>query len=372
MLFLLFSLFIYFCRYDTLLVRMKKVLVDLSILKHLNCGLGQVAYNYATYFGKHASEFDFEIHLLVPKSYVGSFGDDVYYHVSREIYTIFPFLLPKFDVWHSIHQLSRFKPSRRSTKNILTIHDLNFLYEKEGASLDKYTQRLQKKINRASRLLCISQFAKNDVVNYFHPQKDIEVLYNGVEALSASDEKQPHLPEPDKKFLFTIGQIMPKKNFHVLLDAMKRLPDYTLYLAGKNTTEYADMIRNRIQDEAISNVYLLGEILHSEKIWLYNHCEAFVFPSLFEGFGLPIIEAMFFGKPVISSDRTSLKEIGSDHVFFMDTFEPDHIASKIKEAIAAFQQHPDLAIRNEEYARSFSYDKHLGRYVEIYRELLKQ
>ncbi len=350
---------------------MKKVLIDLSILKHLNCGLGQVAYNYAKYFEKHAKELDFEVHLLVPKAYKGSFGSDVFYHESKELYTIFPCLLPRFDVWHSIHQLSRFKVSRRSTKNILTIHDLNFIYEKEGATLVKYTKRLQKKIDRANKLMCISNFAKDDVVKHFHPSKEIEVLYNGVEFLSSRDEKQPNMHGKEgRKFLFTIGQLMPKKNFHVLLDAMKLLPEYTLFIAGKNNTEYADMMQKRIEEEHIDNVVLLGEILHSEKVWLYNHCDAFLFPSLFEGFGLPIIEAMYFKKPVLSSDKTSLKEIGAGHAIFMEDFEAEHIAEKVRTAIDQFQTDPSLAIRNEEYARSFSYEKHLGRYIEIYRELL--
>lgn len=349
---------------------MKKVLVDLSILKHLNCGLGQVAFNYAKYFEQNAKKLDFEIHLLVPKKFVGSFGEDVFYHESKEIYTIMPSLLPKFDVWHSIHQLSRFKPSRGSTKNILTIHDINFMYEKQGAAQEKRIKKLTKKINRADKIVCISNFAKNDTEKYFQVGKPIEVLYNGVEFLSPDKEKAPNLPGSGKKFIFTIGQLLPKKNFHVLLDAMKLLPEYNLYIAGKNSTEYAAMIQKRIEEEHIENVFLLGEILHSEKVWLYNHCEAFVFPSLFEGFGLPIIEAMYFHKPVISSDKTSLKEIGAGHVFFLENFEADHIAGKIKSSIQEFNGNASLAEQNEIYAKSFSYEKHLNRYVEIYKEML--
>lgn len=350
---------------------MKKVLIDLSVLKHLNCGLGQVAYNYAKYFELNAKSLDFEVHLLVPKSYMGAFGNDVFYHQARELQTIFPFLFPKFDVWHSIHQLSRFKPSRCSTQTILTIHDLNFLYEKDASKIQKYSKRLATKIHRANKLVCISNFAKEDVEKHFSSDKPIEVLYNGVEFMSAEVEKKPaSFHENGRKFLFSIGQLMPKKNFHVMLDAMKQLPEYDFYLAGKDTTEYATMMKKRIEDEHIENVFLLGEILHSEKVWLYNHCEAFVFPSLLEGFGLPIIEAMFFEKPVVSSDKTSLKEIGADHVTFIDRFDPDYIAAQVKKAISEFNE--EKAFSNCEYAKSFSYEKHLGRYVEIYRELLSK
>lgn len=350
---------------------MGKVLIDLSILKHLNCGLGQVAYNYAKYYQAHAKDLDYEVHLLLPKSFVNAFGPDVHYHVSREIYKIFPALLPRFDVWHTIHQLARQAPSRQSTRNILTIHDLNFLYEKKGKTKEKYIRKITKRIKRADKITCISNFAKNDVEQNFPIDHPIEVIYNGVEFMSPSAEKRPNLPCADeKKFLFTIGQLLPKKNFHTLLDVMKLMPEYNLIIAGKNSTEYAKMIQKRIEDEGITNVFLLGEILHAEKVWLYNHCEAFVFPSLFEGFGLPIIEAMFFGKPVISSDKTSLKEIGADHVFFWENFEPEHMAERIREAIEQFKNNPSMALDNKAYAESFSYEKHLGRYNEIFRELM--
>lgn len=347
----------------------KRVLVDLSSLKHLNCGLGQVAYNYGRYFGSHASCLDFEVHLLLPRKFIGAFGNDVKYHNSRSLLSKQRMRLISFDAWHSIHQLSRFRPSPRPTMNILTVHDLNFMYEKGVVKQKEYLKRLQRKIDRADRVVCISNFVKTDLLRFMRVDKPVEVLYNGVEFMSDVQEQKPQLPG-DGKFLFSIGQMMPKKNFHVLLDAMKLLPEYTLYLAGSKDTEYAEMIEGRIRDEHIENVFLLGEILHSEKVWLYNHCEAFVFPSLFEGFGLPVIEALSFGRPVVSSDSTSLKEIGGGHVFFLENFEPEHIAARIREAVSVSIGNPQMSADNMEYARSFSYEKHLGRYVEIYRELM--
>jgi glycosyltransferase involved in cell wall biosynthesis len=148
------------------------------------------------------------------------------------------------------------------------------------------------------------------------------------------------------------------------------MPEYNLYLAGKDDTPYANEIKQRIINENISNVFVTSTIRQQEKIWFYNHCYAFVFPSLFEGFGLPIIEALSFGKPVISSQETSLKEIGSDKVFFLDNFEAEHIANVIKTKSQYFYEHPELAQRDIEYANSFSYRKHMERYIEIYREML--
>lgn len=349
---------------------MKKVLIDLSVLKHINCGLGQIAYNYARYWGENARNLDFEIHFLLPKQYVGAFGDDVHYHGISWHYGLTKFFAPAYDVWHSMHQMSRFMPVSKKTRNLLTVHDINFIYEKSGKSLDKYTAKFTQRINRADRIIFISNFTRNDVLTHFPTDKPNEVVYNGVEFGNPADERKPELPfGNDRKLLFSIGQIRQKKNFHVLLDAMKLLPEYELIVAGEKGSDYAQMIDKRIADEGINNVHFIGTIHNSEKIWLYNHCEAFVFPSLFEGFGLPVIEAMSYGKPVISSDQTSLKEICADHAFILENFQPDHIAQKIKEGIEAYKD-PKLAAQNTEYAKSFTYDRHMKEYLRIYREML--
>lgn len=281
-----------------------------------------------------------------------------------------PWLMPKFDVWHSIHQLSSFQPPK-SVKNLLTIHDLNFVYEKKKKKANKYMKKILQEIKRADKITAISQYTKNDILRLIHNELAIDVIYNGVEKLYAKDEVVPQFPvDTTKPFLFSIGEIKRKKNFHVMLDAMKQMPEYNFYLAGKDNTPYAEEIKKRIKNENITNVFLTSIITQGEKIWFYNHCYAFVFPSLFEGFGLPIIEALFFKKPVISSQETSLKEIGNDAVFFLDNFSPEHIAQVTKEKSAYFYEHPEFAERNLEYANSFSYKKHMEKYIEIYQEML--
>jgi len=351
---------------------MKKVLIDLSVLKHINCGLGQIAYNYARYWSENAKNLDFEITFLLPKKYVGAFGDDVSYLTPSWIYDLSKLFLPKFDVWHSIHQMSRFRPAMLNhTKNLLTVHDINFIYEKKGRSFKRYCNKFIKRFSRADRIVFISNFTKNDVLSHFSIQKPYEIIYNGVEFGDPGSERKPQLPFADEsRFLFSIGQIRQKKNFHVLLDAMKLLPQYNLILAGEKGSAYANMIEKRIADEDIRNVFLIGAIHNAEKIWLYNHCEAFVFPSLFEGFGLPVIEAMSYGKPVISSDKTSLKEICADHAFVLENFEPDHIAGKITQAIESYRNNPQLVAKNKEYALSFTYERHMNEYIRIYREMM--
>lgn len=353
----------------TILYNYMKVLIDLSILKNVHCGLGQVALNYGYFFrDDYQPSSEEQIYLLVPANYVGAFGTKVHYVRARKIYRILPWLIGHhFDVWHAIHQLSRYQPFAKNY--ILTIHDFNFVYEKTNKKVQHYLQKIQHKVNQANHIACISQFAKSETEKFVQVNNTpISVIYNGIERIDLQTAQPPTAIIPNSHFYFSIGEIKEKKNFHVLLDIMKHIPDYHLYLAGNDQTAYAAYIRKRIQDENICNVHLLGKISQEEKIWLYAHCEAFLFPSLFEGFGLPIVEAMLFEKPVVCSHETSLVEIGNQYVtYFPKDFDPNTSASLIQSAV---KQHTALHGKQEQdYAHSFNWKQHLMAYLKLYRQL---
>jgi glycosyltransferase involved in cell wall biosynthesis len=350
----------------------KKVLVDLSILKHINCGLGQVALNYGKYFKEHYSSNEiYDLYLLVPRKMFGKFGSDVNYISSGNWRKFLPFFSLRVDVWHSIHQLSSFKPFHRCTKTILTIHDFNILYEKSGFKSKCYLRKVQQEIDEAARVVCISNFSKSETERFIDLKgKSIEVIYNGVEQFDIERTKIPVFFKNSKPFFFTIGQIKKKKNFHVLLPLMKLFPENELYIAGQTGTAYADQIQAVIRSENIFNVHLVGTVSNEERVWLYKNCEAFLFPSLFEGFGLPVIEAMYFGKPVFTTGETSLKEIGGGHTTIWDNFDPIYMKNIVDEALREFRLSPSRGEQNIEYAKSFSYEKHMESYVELYKQLL--
>ena len=352
----------------------KKVLIDLTILKHPNCGLGQIALNYGNYFQENITgEEDFVLYLLVPKNYLGSFGDKVHYIQNKKMYELFPILLPKFDVWHAIHQLVKFKPYSKKTRYLLTIHDFNFMYEKTAQKASKYMARIQKKIDRSDYITVISNFAKEEVLKYANIQsKNIEVVLNGVEVLCGKPSKQPKFIDSNyNAYFFTIGQVQEKKNFHTLVDMMKYFPEKKLYIVGHHTTSYGARIQKMIDEHKLENVSLTGTVSNEERVWLYENCEAFLFPSLFEGFGLPVIEALSFGKPVFSSKETSLAEIGGDFVYFWDSFDPIKMKEVLLEGMTDFQQNPDRALLNKQYADEFTYEKNLKTYIRIYQELMR-
>ena len=172
-----------------------------------------------------------------------------------------------------------------------------------------------------------------------------------------------------RPFFFTIGQIRRKKNFHLLVDVMRHFPEYDLYICGDAHFAYAEEVRNLIREKQVTNVFLTDVITQSEKIWLYRNCEAFLFPSEGEGFGLPVVEAMQFGKAVFAANRTSLPEVCNGHAIMWEHLDTESMVQSIREHLPDFYKDEERLTRMKEHAASFSYEKHIQAYLDLYREL---
>ncbi|MDR0685952.1 MAG: glycosyltransferase family 4 protein [Dysgonamonadaceae bacterium] len=348
----------------------KKVLINLTGFGNVHFGFGQVASGFAKYL-RAALPDDLEFVFLFRGSYVGRPDDGIKYVRLRWFHRYFPFFLPAVDVWHDIHQYCKVSPWSGRTKRILTVHDLNFLYEKPPKKARKYLCKLRRKAASADVLTAISEFTAEDIRTHLNVgQKQVRVIYNGVENLRDLPEVRPSfVADPGRKFFFTIGQVRRKKNFHVLLDAMRSFPDTDLYIVGERDGFYAEQIFARIAGENIRNVFLVGVCTESEKVWLYRHCHAFLFPSLFEGFGLPVVEAMQFGKPVFAARSTSLPEICGGHAFLWERFEPEYLSESIKDFLKVFYADEKRAEDEMKYADTFDYGTNVEAYVNLYRAL---
>lgn len=338
--------------------KVKKVLIDLLKLSNLNCGLGQVALN----FGKELSKLDttFEKHFLVPEKYIGYFGENIFYHTTDKV------LSHQFDLWHCIHQQPYLLPNK-NTKILLTIHDLNFLWEKNKIKSFLKLKKLQKLVKKVDYITFISNFTKKIVLENLNIyQIPNQVIYNGVTV------KIPDIqPKSKKQFLFSIGVFKPKKNFHSLIYMMQFLPEYKLIIAGDNKGKYFKKIKKSTNKLNLNDrIIFAGKITDEEKYKYYAECLAFVFPSLYEGFGLPIIEAMNYYCPVITSKYTSLPEIGKEYVYYFDSFDPKKLAEIVKDSIKSFYSNEIKFNQQQQYAKQYNWVKNVNEYLQIYEKLL--
>ncbi len=350
-----------------------RVLVDLGKLSNLEVGLGEVSRRFGEELGRQldaGAAADLAVDLLVPPAFHRGFGREARTRKIQAHHRLLP-VGGEYDIWHELHQDSSLRPASKRSRLLLTIHDLNFLYEKEPAKARRRLQKIQEKVDRATLVIAISQFTANEVRAHLHLKgRPVEVIPNGVPDVSSAPSLRPAFLPEGRPFLFTVCHLTAKKNVHVLLDLARLVPDRLFVLAGDRDTPYGRMLAGRVEDERIANVLLPGKVSDEEKSWLHQNAEGFLFPSLFEGFGLPVVEAMSCGKPVFASRCTALPEVAGDGGFFFETFDPAGMERTLREGLAAFRADPDgCAGRARRNAGRFRWDTTVRRYLDLYRRL---
>lgn len=216
--------------------------------------------------------------------------------------------------------------------------------------------------------MAISNFVAADVVQHFPQTADkIRVIYNGADKLLPTPGHQPAYV-PKKTFLFTIGMLTAKKNFHVLPGLLVG-NDMELIISGIDTPYRDKIITEAKQLGCANRVIITGPITDADRAWYYEHCEAFVFPSLTEGFGLPVIEAMHFGKPVFLSKYTSLPEVGQDKAYYFDSFNAESMRRVFASGMDDFKTN-NRAQLIKQHAATFSWKKTAQQYLKLYWEML--
>lgn len=340
-----------------------KVLIEMEKLHNLNSGLGQFCLGLGQALAQQNKST--ALHFLVPENKKGIFGNQVIYSLLRS-YLSFLLNKPKpYDVWHCTHQESKYLPSH--SKLILTIHDLNFLYKYKGLKKKLKLNALQRKVNKAHAIVAISQFTANEIKQHLQIDvKKLHVIYNGASLKSNEPAELPAILK-DQKYLFSIGIINPKKNFHVLLPLLQHKPDLKLVIAGNDNHAYVQTIKEKaLELGVLSQLHFTGAVSDELKYTLYKNCYAFVFPSLSEGFGLPVIEAMLLGKPVFLSRLTCLPEIGGVEAFYWDNFEANHMQTTFENDMAIYARDTGKAERIRQHAAQFSWEKAAKAYLELY------
>jgi len=239
-------------------------------------------------------------------------------------------------------------------------------------------------VKRAKCVVAVSQFTKDDVVKQFKVnKKKVVVTYEGVFKLSqaddSGDDKEALLRyNIDKPFLLYMGNAYPHKNLEGLIKVFFRLhksePDLKLVLVGKEdyfykrVKKYADSLW--VSDENKNPVIFPGFIPDRELAILFKKARAYIFPSFYEGFGLPPLEAMFYGCPVISSDSSSLPEVlGQSALYFSSEDEEDMLA-KIKKIIKDESLRQELIKKGYEQVKKYSWEECARETLEIYKEIV--
>jgi glycosyltransferase involved in cell wall biosynthesis len=353
----------------SVLERNHAIVVEMERLRILESGLGQ----YCFHLGRSllaTAPLDLSFQFYVPNNRMGIFGENAPYRAARSLDRFLGAPSSECSLWHCTHQDSCYWPRSRSVPVVMTVHDLNFLQPgSRPVARGRRLRRLQSAVSRASAIIVISRFTEAELRRNIHVEAPVHVIYPG----NCLDEATPQRPEwcPDNPFLLSLGHIHPKKNLHVLLLLLSEHPNFNLILAGTRDHPYAAQIESEAERLGVRQRLLLpGTVSDEVRLWLYRSCEAFLLPSLAEGFGLPAVEAMSQGKPVFLARRTSLPEVGGDIAFYWDDFDPATLNRVLNDGLRVWSQQPKRAEKSRRWAEQFSWSKCAAQHLALYRQII--
>ena len=227
--------------------------------------------------------------------------------------------------------------------SIMDVSYLHFPHLFKTQDLAKLTSWTKDSVDRSTKILTISQYSKNDIIQaYGIPAERVVVTYPGLSGLALTNMAKnsitsSHLP---KKYILTVGTLQPRKNFGKLIEAFRilkkssktgEMPD--LVIVGKKGWLYEEILSAPKKFGVEENVHFLEFVSDDELPGIYSKAECFVLPSLYEGFGLPVLEAMSYGVPVIVSNVSSLPEIAGEAAIYVDPNSVDSIKEGLTQAI---------------------------------------
>lgn len=248
-------------------------------------------------------------------------------------------------LWMPMHNLPLIR--RRALKTVVTIHDLafkNFPETFPRQDLMQLNFLTDLAVKFSDKIIAVSESTKSDILKFYPKIKEdkIRVIYHGFDAELFQDELAPQEMESvlkkydlkQEKYLLYVGAIQPRKNLVILVKAFeifkeKEKSDIKLVLAGGKAWRWQKTIEVIERSPFKEDIILTGGISFEELAILYRNAKIFVFPSLYEGFGIPILEAFASGVPVVTAKNSSLTEVGGDAVEYFENNNTDDLAAKI-------------------------------------------
>jgi glycosyltransferase involved in cell wall biosynthesis len=290
------------------------------------------------------------------------------------------------ELFHAPHYVL---PPLTPCRAVVTIHDCihlrfpQYLPSRLGYAYAR--AQMWTATHQAARVITVSEASKRDILHYFRvPESKIDVIYNAIDDRfwegPTADEmmlvrERYRLTDP---FVLYAGNIKPHKNlerlieaFHLMRHDHPHLTNVQLLIIGDEISKYAALRRAVHRHKLHKHVRFFGFVSDQTLAALYRLADTFVFPSLYEGFGLPPLEAMASGTPVITSNVSSLPEVVGDAALMIDPYDPAAIADAMQRVLTTPALREDLQRRGLARAREFSWERSIKRVREIYDEVMQ-
>ncbi len=335
----------------------------------------------------HNKKFNIEIHIFCTKEYyqiIKKQYPNFKYHpisinnrnrVLRILFelTCLPFLVKKHKL-SLLHSLGYTAPFYLPIKNIVTIHDLNWYFQKK--SFTKFNYLIWKFLvtnsaNKTNLIITDSHSSKQDIHNILHINNNkINIVYPGITKYKSTKMKLKQVNSLiSKSYIFTVTSLLPHKNIYRLLQAFKdatknnKIQLVIAGLGGKSQKKISNYIDQNFKN---NEVVLLGWVTNNELALLYKKAKIFIFASLYEGFGFPILEAFTYQTPVISSQAYSLKELSGNATLIINPKSTDDISNKINILLKNKKLQKKLILKGLKQKKQFTWKKTTKELLRIY------
>jgi mannosyltransferase len=254
-------------------------------------------------------------------------------------------------------------PSQRNLPTVLTVYD--FIYERFQYGPRQWVHSAQKNsaIRSAQSIICISESTKDDLLSYIGetPGQSIHVIHCGV-----SDVFRNIFLDPSAvPYVLFVGQRRGYKNFRLVLEAMSYLPEMELHCVGGGKLHHDELVG--VKDSVLQRVKHHGFVTDDELNVLYNRAVCLAYPSSYEGFGIPVVEAMRAGCPVVSTDCKAVLEVGRDALTVVFDSDPKEMAKAILSTVSSDRF--ALVQTGLVVAQAYSWEATHRKTLEIYRNL---
>ena len=291
------------------------------------------------------------------------------------------------DKLHLFHGLSNELPlnirKAKGTKSIVTIHDLIFLrYPEYYQYIDRkiYNYKFRQACKNADRVIAVSECTKRDIISFYHiPEEKIDVVYQGCdeqfkhpvdEAVKTEIRNKYNLPD---NYILYLGSIESRKNLLLLAKALKHIKIPTSVIAVGKRTSYADKVEQYLEENQLKEkMRLLSGVPFKELPALYQMASTFVYPSFFEGFGIPLLEALNCGVPAIGATGSCLEEAGGPDSLYIDPNDEKGLAEAIEKTLTDEKLRGRMIRSGKEYARRFEEQRLINELLNVYHKTMDE
>jgi glycosyltransferase involved in cell wall biosynthesis len=318
-----------------------------------------------------------------------AFPFNVYRMIWNNISVSYNHFFPKCDIYHFFNYTV---PPKVNGKVIANIYDTVFkIFPETMKKRNLYflEREIKNSVNNADIILTIGESAKNDIINnldvaeekiriappainqdsyrMFHQQEKETFVMQQIKII----RKKYQLPE---KYIMYLGTVEPRKNVKAVFHAYSILPprirqEVKLVIAGGRGWQSSEIYQLPVNLKIEEDVIFTGYIDEEEKPYLYHSAEVFVFPSLYEGFGMPVLEALAAGAPVITSKFYSMPEAGGDAAYYIDPEDYEELAYAIEKIISDESKKDEMIIKGYQHSKGFTWEKSAEVIINIYNEI---